>query len=264
MRCLVPVLLLAFLPAHGWAEDAGDARILKSEYCFGFEGFAKQGAKFAKLKAERRDTVGPVLEFVFHLESGERPPERMELRNDGEVIASSGFTTAPEGDGGLVARSMNFGEAGSSAPETSRMCVVDPAREGRVWGEHGYRHAFGYGVRWLATPGTHSVAELEDGLKDGRRHWKTMAGAMGFMVPTFDHVAVASDERDNPPAVTALKDGAAIGAVEGEFYDGARMVPLEALEEMGADAIRVEAEYYRLTPSPDAKTVARFAGGDDG
>ena len=259
MRYLIAAALTLFaVPAV--ADDLSEAT-LQDRYCYGVKSYKKQLRKMDKLDADRRDTVGPVMQISFDFEPGEATPDSVQFRPDSDASPTSVFTIERTGD---VGRTPNLADALRAASETDRLCVIDPSRKGRRWGALGYKVQTGVGVQFLATPGTHSMAELEDGTRDGRKHWKTMAGAMGFMVPTFDHVAVASDERDSPPVVTALKDGAAIGAVEGEIYDGARMVPLEALEEMGADAIRVEAEHYRLTPSPDAKTVARFAGGGDG
>ena len=265
-RILILASLALIIPLQAAADEEGPKR-MKSEYCFGTQGYLKQLSKFDELKPERRDTVAPVLEMVFAMEEGEAATQRAELRQ-GERVVPVPLTQVGDivRSGNLAALLRERRADIEGDGESLRLCVVDPAREGRLWSDPGYDLRPGFNVRFIDTDGMHDLATLEDGLKDGRRHWKKMAGAMGFMVPKFDHIAVASDDRDNPPAVTALKDGAAIAKLEGDFYDGARMVALDALEDMGADAIRVEAEYYRLTPSPDAKTVARFSGGgsDDG
>ena len=257
-------LFLALLCTPALANDVDAPKRMETEYCFGTRGYLKQLAKFDELKPDRRDTVGPVLEMVFTMEEGEAATQRAELRQGEQVVPIPLTQTGDEVRSGNLAALLRERRAEiEDGGEGLRLCVVDPAREGRPWNDPGYSLQPGFGVRFHDSSGTHSLAQLEDGAKDGRRHWKKMAGAMGFLVPKFDHVAVANADRDNPPAVTALRGGVAVGAVEGEYYDGARMVSLDALEALGADAIRVEADTYRLTPSPDAKTVARFAGGED-
>jgi hypothetical protein len=37
-------------------------------------------------------------------------------------------------------------------------------------------------------------------------------------------------------------------------------VAFDILEDMGADGVRIEDGYYRMSPSPDAETVEKFAG----
>ena len=239
---------------------------MESEFCFNVAGYIKQMRKFDELDADRRDTVGAVLEMTFVMEGGEAVTQRAELRQGDKVVPVA--LRESVGSQGTLVRSNNLVDmlrqrAGDVEDDGQaiQMCVVDPAREGRLWTDPGYDLKAGFAVRFLDTPGTHTLASLEKGGKDGRKHWKKMAGAMGFMVPKFDHVAVANDDAVNPPKVTALRGGEAIGDVPGEFYDGARMIDLDTLEDMGADALRVETATYRLTPSPDAKTVARFTGG---
>ena len=258
------VLALA-TPALAQDADAPEApRLMEAEYCFGVAGFIKQLRKFDELDADRRDTVGPVLQMRFLLHEGEAGTMRAELRQDDTVVP---IALSQSGDsvesGNLVDILRERGSEVEGGGEGLQMCVVDPAREGRAWNEPGYDLRSGFGIRFIETPGTHTMESLKKGGKDGRKHWKKMAGAMALLVPKFDHIAVATDDPDNPPVVTALKNGVSVGTPEGELYDGARMIDLDDLEDLGADSIRVEATDYRLTPSPDAKTVRRFSGGGD-
>ncbi len=259
MKYVPLALLLASFSSAAVAQEAEqtaeDPPRMEAEFCFFSQGLKDELAKFDGLKASKRDTVGMVINLVFILQDGELPPDRVELR-DGDQVDVLTLETWGE-------RSMtrNLTPDIERASPEGRLCVVDPAREGRLQSELGYRFQSAANIRYLKTPGTHDLETLEDGLKDGRSHWKKMVGAMGFLVPKFDHIAVAGEDRDAPPIVTALKDGKPIGTPEGEFFDGARMVDIDVLEDLGADAIRVEASAYRMTPSPDAKTVKRFMGG---
>ena len=253
LRYLTPLLLLA-APAAADDGAAGSPRLMPAEWCMGAPRFQEALAKFDRLDADTRDRVGPVLDFVLTLEPGEAPPQVFEFRDAERTVRLRQFRS------GDVVRSENIVPFARAAGPDAKACVVDPAREGRPVESRGYSNTVGFGVRFLDTPGTHTLAELEDGLKDGRAHWKKMVGMMGFAMPKFDWIAVADDATNEAPRVLALKDGAVLAEMEGEFLDGARMVAMDELEALGADAVLVEAEDYRLTPSPSPKTVRRFMG----
>ena len=258
MRSVLLAVLVLPLAAPALADDGDDApRLMPAEWCMGAPRFRDTLAKFDGLKAHKRDRVGPVLDFVIVLEPGEAPPQGFEFR-DGDTVRA--LDSLRSGD---TVRSENIVPFVESASPDAKACVVDPAREGRAVESRGYSNTVGFGVRFLDASGEHALDDLEDGLKDGRSHWKRMVGMMGFAMPKFDWVAVASDASDTPPRLFALKDGNVLGELEGEFLDNARMVSMDALEAMGADALRVEGSDYRLTPSPSPKTVRRFMGGGD-
>lgn len=221
------------------------------EFCFPADDIIKTLEKFDSLNLEKRDTVGADLRVSIELEDGEVMPEQVELR-DGDKTAPVVFDEEN--------RSIGLASQARIASRDSKLCFVDPPRAARTHADRGYAIDFGMGVRFLSAPGQHTLDEIKDGLKDGRSHYKKMVGAMGFMVPKFDHIAIANDE-ETPPTVWATADGIDIGEPAFELYDGARMISLDTLEEMGAHGIRVDG-VYRMTPSPDAKTVAKFAGGD--
>lgn len=255
-RLLYAALASLLLPTSALADDGGAERLMETEWCLPITRLSKNLRKFEKLKPEKRDRVGPILTYVFTLKEGELPPERLELRDGGQT------RVIPLTRKDRKMESANLAPLVQSARDTGEVCIIDPAREGRPMKEAGYNLAFGFDIQFTDTPGTHSLEDLKDGGKDGRSHWKKMVGAMGFIMPKFDHVAVSGDD-DDPPAVTALREGEALGTLEGEFLEGARLIDLDDIEDMGAGAIRVEAADYRLTPSPDAKTVRRFMGGGD-
>ncbi|MGB3456124.1 MAG: hypothetical protein WBA35_07165 [Litorimonas sp.] len=255
---LLPALFLALLSAApAWAEEAAEAskpmepKPMEEEFCIGAAGFVEWFDTFAGLKPSRLDTVGAEMVMRFDFDPDEAPPERVELR-EGNTVRVLPF----EEDGVRILLT----EIVPGLPEAAQICVVDPDRAGRMHATRGYRFGFGSGVRYRSRSGTHDLAELEDGLKDGRAHYRKMAGAMGFMVPKFDHVAVAGNDPDAPPLLFATRGGQDLGALEGELLSGGRIVPMEALEALGADGVRVEDRPYRLSPSPSPKMVRRFMG----
>ncbi|MGB6230640.1 MAG: hypothetical protein WBF53_11010 [Litorimonas sp.] len=247
-------LLLTFATVPAWAQDVDTPRTLPAEDCFPVEEIKKSLSKFDSLKASKRDTVAAELSLEIALEEGEAMPERYELR-DGERVLTVLFDDRN--------RSVELTDQLRDVSDAAVMCNVDPAREGRLVSERGYGLAFGMGVRFIETPGFHTLEDIEKGLKDGRSHYKKIVGAMGFMVPKFDYIAVAGHDEDKPPRVIAMLAGSDIGEPAFELFNGGRMVEIDTLEEMGADGIRIDADYYRMNPSPSIETVKRFMGGDE-
>lgn len=246
---LTASLLALILAAPSYADDA--AVPLDADYCRPAGGVSETLAKFDSLKAGKRDTVGPDLTLRLTLDEGETMPERIELR-DGDTVLPIIFDATNA--------SIGFTDQIRQLSDAANLCIVDPDRAGRMRTDRGFVLNMNMGVRFKETPGTHSLDQIEDGLKDGRSHYKKMVGAMGFMVPKFDYIAVAGPDQANPPQVWATAKGMDLGQPDFELYDGSRMIALTTLETMGADGVRIEATDYRMSPSPDAETVAKFAG----
>lgn len=219
------------------------------EFCFPAGEIKSTIDKFDSLKPEKRDTVGPDLTLTFELEEGEIMPKRVELRDEDAVIPVR-FDEKNH--------SIGFIDQLRAVSNAADFCIVDPARADRAEDDRGFSVDINMGVRFKETPGTHPLSQIEDGMKDGRSHYKKMAGAMGFMVPKFDYIAVAGDNDATPPRLWATANGVDLAEPEFELYDGARMVSFKTLEKMGADGVRIEDGYYQMSPSPDAKTVAKF------
>ncbi|GHA90035.1 hypothetical protein GCM10009069_11500 [Algimonas arctica] len=248
---LAPSLATLLLVTAAQAEDA--PKPLSDEYCMPAGGIHDTIAKFDSIKPEKRDTVGPDLSLTFKLQENEIMPERVELR-DADTVSPVQFNDKN--------RSIGFIDQLRAVSDAASLCIIDPARADRTREDRGFIVDINMGVRFKDTPGTHSLSQIEDGMKDGRSHYKKMVGAMGFMVPKFDYIAVAGEDDSAPPRVWATAEGVDLGEPDFELYDGARMVSIKALEKMGADGVRVEEGYYRMSPSPDAKTVAKFSGDD--
>lgn len=246
---LTALLLVTTAPAR--ADDV--PKPLGEEYCLPTGGINDTLAKFDSLKPEKRDTVGPDLSLAFELEEGENMPDRVELR-DKDIVIPVQFNDEN--------RSIGFVDQLRAVSNEASLCIIDPARADRTREDRGFLVDISMGVRFKETPGTHPLSQIEDGMKDGRSHYKKMAGAMGFMVPKFDYLAVAGEDDATPPRLWATANGVDLGEPEYELYDGARMVSVKALEKMGADGVRIEDGYYRMSPSPDAETVAKFSGDD--
>lgn len=238
-------------PALAQEDPAPAALTPGGESCFPAKDITKQINKMENLKASKRDTVRVFFEATLDVPEGQPYPERLEVR-DADQITPIKLDL-------VSGRTLNMQDTLRTASEDAQMCIIDPYREQR--GEE--KMSFGVSMRvgFIETPGSHSLAQIEDGLKDGRSHYKKMAGPMGFMVPKFGHIALASDDEDNPPRAFVTRAGADIGEPEFEIYDGARLIDVDQIEAMGGDGLRVDGP-YRMSPSPDAKTIAKFSGSD--
>lgn len=259
MRLILLLLLSLALSAPALADDAAPEtqtpERLGPEYCFDTDSFAKPMRKRADMKSEKRDRVNFHMPMSVWLEPSEAPPSHVEVRDAGSVTR---FDFSPVHDNIFITPSL--ADALGSTSEAAQVCVVDPTREGRLRSERGYRGGLSMDVLWMSTPGTHDLADIEDGLKDGRSHYKKLAGAMAMLVPKFTHIAVRHPNRETPPKVFATRAGADVGEPEFEDYDGTRFVSVKAIEALGADAIRIDGP-YEIGPSPSVKQVKRFTGG---
>lgn len=233
--------------SDGVAKDAV-ADPTNEESCLPTKSMKETMAKFDELDADRRDTVQAGIKLAVDAKDTILRPERIEFR-DGDARVPLTLDEETQS----VALTPHL----PSLSEDARLCIVHPVLDPSEVMMARYSVGIEMGVRFVETPGTHSIEQIEDGLKDGRAHYKKMAGAMGFMVPKFDHLAVAGNDPQDPPRLWATRDGQDIAEPDGVLMNGGRLIAVKDLERMGADGIRVEGN-YRLSPSPDAKTVEKF------
>lgn len=246
---LLTSLSLGAFASNALASEA-EAAPTNEESCLPTKGMKDAMAKFDGLDADQLDTVRAGMSLSIETKESILLPKKIEFRDGDEIVP---LTLDPD------TKTIALTSYLPSLSDESRLCIVHPTLDGEeiMWAKYGV--GLEMSVRFQETPGTHTLSEIEDGLKDGRAHYKKMAGAMGFMVPKFDHVAVGGNDPENPPKLWATKNGEDIAEPEGELMNGGRLVSVKDLEKMGADGIRIEGD-YRLSPSPDAKTVEKFSG----
>lgn len=250
-RLALSILCISLSVTTAQSQDAPPT--MGPETCLPVESLKESLSQFDGLKPDRLDTVraGLTLSMPPKETEADMPltqPDRVEVR-EGDTILP--LTLDPD------RHQIVLTDIVPTLSETAQLCIVDTDLDGLPATERPYSVDFGLGVRFLETPGTHTMDELEDGLKDGRSHYKKMAGAMGFMVPKFGHMAVAGDDPENPPRLWGTREGQDLTEPDFVLINGGRLVSFKDLEKMGADGIRIEGD-YRLSPSPDAKTVEKF------
>ena len=258
MRYAFPLLLLATaLPA--WADDDEPRKRVE---CMPVDEVAEQWEEFAEIDPEDRQVVDIRPDMFLYEKDGLGFPEQIFLQTPrGEQISFPISADGEVGDGTPGHVVMTVVREGGG-----RLCAVDPAREGLTREEaEGYGVTLGLLPQVLDRDGSHTLAELKRGGKEGRGFFKKMApGAFSFLVPKLDHYAVSHprDDKDNLPTVRAFRGTEDLGPVSMEPFDVSQLLSLDALEDMGADRIEVSGP-YRLYPMPDAKTVRRFMSDDD-
>ena len=249
MKHALAVSLLTSLTFGGFASGAfaqdAEAPQAVKESCLPLKPMKETMGKFDSLKPERVDTVRAAMQLTV---KGDLLPRGIEAR-DGETRTP--LTIDQE------THSVQLAPVLASLSDDAELCILHPDIAEETLKEAGYGIGIQMGVRFHETPGTHTLAQIEDGLKDGRAHYRKLVGATGFLVPKFDHLAVAGHDPENPPRLWAVKDGEDVAQPDGILLNGARLISLDELEETGADSVRIDG-YYRLSPSPDADAVRKY------
>ena len=243
-RLLLSLLLLA--PA----AHAADLR--EETECFAFGKIMKALDKLESVDPEYRDVVDtrPVAR-IARTEDDVPPPERLFFRH-GDTEHDIAFPEAGEIPELL--------EVGYKLGKKSEVCLTDPHFAGTPKDKQGRMVSIGMLPEYTALDGSHTLAELREGLTDGRVFYKKLAPAIvSFMVPDLTHVAVSHplDDKHNLPTVEAFRGAESLGEVEMEPFTVSQLLDLETLEAMGADRIEVRGD-YRLFPMPDAETVRKY------
>ena len=258
MKHILPLLILS-AATSAWADDDAPRKLTE---CMPVDEVAEKWEEFAEIDAEDRQVVDIRPDMFLQDKDGLGYPEQIFLETPrGELISFPISADGAVGDGTPGHVVMTVVREGGG-----RLCATDPAREGMTRAEtEGYGVTLGLLPQVLDRDGTHTLAELERGGKDGRKFFKKMApGVVSFMVPKLDHYAVSHprDDKSKLPTVHAFRGEQDLGPVPMEPFDVSQLMSLEALEDMGADRIVVTGP-YRLFPMPDAKTVRRFMSDDD-
>lgn len=255
MRYIVLAGLLLAAPAYGQDKSEEEAETRPAQMCFPAKGIIKHYRKFDKLDADKKDTVSvkPEARFEIH-ETGHEYPQRFFIK-DGDVE-----TDLPiEADG----RVPEFGKL-FAASKDAEMCFFDPERAGLLKKEDTVSFSIGMDITFNQASGYHSLAELKDGLKDGKSHYKKMVGAMSFMVPKLTHVILSYEVDDVPVQITAMKDGAAIEGLTSEPFSGTHVIEVAAIEALGADGLKISGGAYTLEPGASIEKMKKLGfGGPD-
>jgi hypothetical protein len=193
--------------------------------------------KFKDLKADQRDTVQMIAVAQLIVSTAiDHLPERVYAK-DGDAIVN--FQVRPDG------HIANFADI-LSLTQSPKICTFDPKRAGLDITKDGLSWDIHMDIQFLNASGVHSIAVLLDGLRDGRQHYKKVAGRLSFFVPKMTHLMISPLDDEAALWPLAMRKDETLG-------------PLK----LGADRLVIEGGAYRLLPVPNPKAMARFAGCND-
>lgn len=238
---LLPALTLSLSiisPALAQASD--------SETCFDASFYKKLLAKTSGIAAQYRDVVNADIAMGITMENDAPFPERFVFRSGGED------TNLPILEDGSIPSANDIADK-----DDGEFCIIDPriADESKV----GASVDVDADVLFLNASGTHTLAELSKGTKDGKRFYKKLYGAMASLIKV-SHVMIDFEEDDSAAQISAMKDGAPIDGLQTEEFYGAYLVSIKALKKMGADGLSIRGGAYTLSPVPNKKTLEKYFG----
>ena len=131
---------------------------------------------------------------------------------------------------------------------------------GQKSGESDLSFSMGFTVKYINPDGSHSLAELQDGARDGRNFYrKSIPRIARFMVPEMSHILVSYDKDDTVPAISAFAGDQAISGLDvDKFLDDSHIISLEQLEELRADQLVIKGGSYSLHPTPKPETLKKY------
>ena len=231
--------------------------------CMPAKKIIKMTRKFDKLKPEKRDTVGAVPEMKLSTTGDGTLPDRVYFRTE---TAEQAFNM--DADGSVT----DFDRIGTM-DKNGELCIQGKHfadKDGKGYKKIGINLSMDFDVLFKNTSGTHTIAELLDGAKDGKSHYKKMfPGPMALLVPKMTHVGVEYLAKDAAlaglsPQIFATKGGDKLTGLLVESFGGMFVIGLEDLQNLGADGLKVEGEKYQLLPIPSIEKMKSLGYTEDG
>ena len=251
------VFCAVFIAFSATATEAED--LAAGIKCIEAKQIVKMSRKFDKLKPEKKDTVSTVPSMQITALEGASLPERVYFRHG----TTETFFNMDK-DGWIV----DFDRIGSM-DKKGELCMQGAQFAGKKDEEFGINLSIDFDVVFKNTSGTHTLAELLDGAKDGKSHYKKMfPGPMALMVPKMTHVGVVYLDEDAAlasfaPQIFATKGGEKIKGLLVENFGDMFVVGLEELQNLGADGLKIEDKKYQLTPIPSIEKMKSLGFAED-
>lgn len=241
------------------AEEMASKDMAAGIKCIPAKKIIKMVRKFEKLKPEKRDTVSAVPSMKLSAEDSTNLPTRVYFRKG---TLEDDFTIDKDGWVTDFARIGSMDKKGEICMQGKQFVKAEDEKTG-------IELAIDIDILFKNTSGMHTLAELKDGTKDGKSHYKKMfPGPMAIMVPKMTHVGVvylADDDApiNKAPQISATKGGAKLAGLLVENFDGMFVVGIEDLQNLGADGLQITGEKYELTPIPSIQKMKDLGFAED-
>ncbi len=238
---LVGLMAVSALTAPAFANEVEDKAA--GINCMPAKDFVKLLGRLDKLDASKKDTVGMEPVMMFEATDGGALPSRVFFRHKG---AETPFQITADG---LVPDFTNV----KNMDKKGDMCLQDKTRIGVPEDENGLELDIEMDLIYHNKTGVYSMAELADGLKDGRSHIKKIVPApIRLLIPKFTYLEIITEEGVDLD-ISAMKNGAAIPGLDVINVEDSRAIEFAQLERLGADSLKITSGAFTLgpTPSPD-------------
>lgn len=248
------IIVGCFLMYQPVMADDDTPIIRGDETCQSARFITDYADKFRRLKDEQTDTVQmvPIARLVTS-EDIPHMPDRV-YQKDGDNLID--WALAKDG-------TIKGFDSLTTASQSAQICTFDPKRAGLDITEDGLNWDIAMDIQFVSAKGTHSMDVLEDGLRDGRTHYKKAAGTLSLFVPKMTHLMIRPVHDDVAVEPIAMQKGEIVGPLKLDEYCGLQMVPMKALKDVKAHQLIIRGGAYRLLPVPGPKAMDRFAGCDD-
>ena len=213
--------------------------------CMPAKGFVKLLGKLSTLKADKTDSVSMVPEMKFVINDGGAMPSRVFFRRESFQLP---FTLNDQGvvTDFIIIKDMH---------KDGEMCLQDKTRIGTPEDSDGLELHIDMELSFHNISGVHSLAELKDGLDDGRAHIKKIVPAMmRFMIPKFTHLGV-STEKGKPRLIRAYNNDGEVPGLNISVIENMQMIEYAQLKSLGADSLHITGGPYTLGPTPNPKDM---------
>lgn len=248
-KCLASVFVVTLLittPVIASAEDM-------ETVCIPIEKLLQFQKKSEKIKASKRDTLE--LETTAQFAPREdNTPFPVLYSKDGKVTEV--FKVLSNGE------ILEFNNRLNALSEDGTVCAEVPVIEGK-------KSKIGFiidaDIRFKNQIGPYALAELQDGVADGKTWYKLMfPGPLSMMVPKMTHLMVEyDDDVTSANGIQFSKAGTVIPSPMIEEFVGSYVIALKDIEASGADFMSVSGGRFTLSPTPSIKKMKSLGFGAD-
>jgi hypothetical protein len=255
MKCVTFSVMVLSIVVSGMTAFASDKDDLAAGIkCKPAKDLIKVITKMTSMKPDQTDTVAAFPKMKLIPQEGRAFPDRLFMRTN------SRETALPIAEDGRVSGL----EALSGLDENSDFCVEDKTLIGVPDGEKTMGLNMDFDISYKNKSGSHDIAELSDGLDDGRAHIKKLVPApFRMMIPKFDHVLIeyideSGESIDIAPQIVAIQGDAKVDGLVIERLENMHFIKIDQLQEIGANRLQIDGGPYKMDPSPSLEKIKKM------